>query len=172
MVDNKYLIANKKERIRVRVSLIVFVLIAAYTVYLITQNNVSNFRSLRHLGGLAGQIAAFGFAFAIGMYVLRRIAKRISSKEIKQKILFVAKILREWHVPIAVVAFSVILLHAYIMLSRGLVFNIRYISGIVALVILAVQAISGIFRYKRIGIKFHMVTGILFTVSMIIHLLS
>jgi hypothetical protein len=176
MNNNKHLISNKKERIRVMYSLGIFALFAGILIYLITHTgNPSNFistRALRKMGGSIGEIAAYGFGFSISMYVIRRIVKRINSKDIKQKLLILARITREWHAPISIIAFGMIMLHAYIMLSRGLFFNIRYISGLLALGVLGVQILSGIFRYKKIGVKFHMITGITFIITMIIHLLT
>lgn len=175
-MNNNNLIANKKERKRVLYSFIILGIMIAFIVFLIFQNyfqlNILNFKSIRRYGKLTGQVAAYGFVFAISMYVVRRIAKIGGLNKFKKDILMVAKVLREWHAPISIVAFSIILLHGYIMLSRGLFMNLRYISGILSLLILAVQIISGIFRYKRVGIKFHMITGIAFIISMIIHVLA
>lgn len=176
MNNNNYLIVNEKERKRVFYSLIVFGIIVSFTVFLIVQNyfqlNIFNFKSIRKFGGLIGQVADYGFALAISMYIIRRIARLKVLSNFKKKILIIAKVLREWHVPISIIAFSIILLHSYIMLSRGIFVSLRYISGILALLIVTLQIISGIFRYKKIGVKFHMRVGILFIVSMIIHLLS
>lgn len=175
-MNNNNLITNEKERKRVFYSLIVFAVVIVFIGFLILQNyfqlNILSFKAIRRYGKLIGQVAAYGFGFAISMYVIRRIAKLTLLNKFKKKILMIAKILREWHAPISIVAFSIILLHGYIMLSRGIFMNLRYISGILALLILAVQIISGLFRYKRVGIKFHKITGIVFIISMIIHLLS
>ncbi|ERI89519.1 hypothetical protein HMPREF1982_04593 [Clostridiales bacterium oral taxon 876 str. F0540] len=176
MNNNKHLISNKKERIRVMYSLGIFALLAGAVIYLIThtgnQSSLISARALRKMGGSIGELAAYGFGFSISMYVIRRVVKRITSKEIKQKLLVLARITREWHVPISIIAFGIIILHAYIMLSRGLFLNLRYISGLLALGVLGVQILSGIFRYKKIGVKFHMVTGIAFIIFMIIHLMT
>ncbi len=175
-MNNNNMITNEKERKRVFYSLIVFGIIIALIGFLILQSyfqlNVLDFKSIRRYGKLIGQVAAYGFGFAISMYVVRRIAKLAILNKFKKKILMIAKVLREWHVPISIVAFSIILLHGYIMLSRGIFMNLRYISGILALLILALQIISGIFRYKRVGIKFHKITGIIFIIIMLIHILA
>lgn len=175
-MNNNNMITNEKERKRVFYSLIVFGIIIALIGFLILQSyfqlDVLDFKSIRRYGKLIGQVAAYGFGFAISMYVVRRIAKLAILNKFKKKILMIAKVLREWHVPISIVAFSIILLHGYIMLSRGIFMNLRYISGILALLILALQIISGIFRYKRVGIKFHKITGIIFIIIMLIHILA
>ena len=175
-MNNNNLITNEKERIRVFYSLIVFGIMLVFIGFLILQNylqlNILDFKSIRRYGGLIGQVSAYGFGLSISMYVVRRIARLTLLKNFKKKILMVAKLLREWHAPISIVAFSIILLHAYIMLSRGIFVNLHYMSGILALLILGVQIISGVFRYKRIGAKFHMITGIIFVISMGIHILS
>lgn len=173
-MNNNNIITNEKERKRVFYSLIVFGIIIVFIGFLILQSyfqlNVLDFKSIGRYGKLIGQVAAYGFGFAISMYVVRRLAKLTVLNKFKKNILIIAKILREWHVPISIVAFSIILLHAYIMLSRGIFMNLRYISGILALLILVLQIISGIFRYKRVGIKFHKITGIIFIISMLIHI--
>lgn len=175
-MNNNNIITNEKERKRVFYSLIVFGIIIVFIGFLILQSyfqlNVLDFKSIRRYGKLIGQVAAYGFGFAISMYVVRRIAKLAILNKFKKNILMIAKVLREWHVPISIVAFSIILLHGYIMLSRGIFMNLRYISGILALLILALQIISGIFRYKRVGIKFHKITGIIFIIIMLIHILA
>ena len=171
-MNNNNMITNEKERKRVFYSLIVFGIIIVLILQSYFQLNVLDFKSIRRYGKLIGQVAAYGFGFAISMYVVRRIAKLAILNKFKKKILMIAKVLREWHVPISIVAFSIILLHGYIMLSRGIFMNLRYISGILALLILALQIISGIFRYKRVGIKFHKITGIIFIIIMLIHILA
>ena len=175
-MNNNKLITNEKERKRVFYSLIVSVIMILFIGFLILENylvlNILNFKSIRRYAGLIGQVAAYGFAVAISMYAVRRIAKLTFLNNFKKNILMLAKILREWHVPISIISFSIILFHAYIMLSRGIFVSLRYISGILALLILTVQIISGIFRYKRIVIKFHKIAGILFTIMMIIHILA
>ncbi|MFL0266721.1 hypothetical protein [Candidatus Clostridium radicumherbarum] len=176
MNNNKHLIANKIERKRVIYTLILLIIVIAALLFMIFSNidivTAINYRKLRSFRGLTGQIAAWGFGFSISMLVIRRIAKRINSKDIKMKLLSLARFTREWHVPISIIAFSVILLHAYIILSNGFILELRYISGLAALIVLGAQIISGIFRYKRKGIKFHMIMGISFIVLMVIHLMS
>lgn len=171
----KHLINNKKEIKRVLCSLIFLGIITLFIGILVVQNYFQlyliDFKLLRRFGKTLGQSAAYGFGLVIGLYVIRRIAKLDLLKNFKKDIILFAKILREWHAPLAIIAFSVIILHAYIMLSRGIFLTPRYISGILALLILAIQITSGFFRYKRIGIKFHMVLGILFIMSMGIHIL-
>lgn len=176
MNNNKHLIANKIERKRVTYALILLIIVIAVLLFMIFSNidivTTVNYRKLRGFRGLTGQIAAWGFGFSISMLVIRRIAKKIKSKDIKMMLLSIARFARDWHVPISIAAFSVILLHAYIILSNGFILELRYISGLAALLVLGVQLLSGILRYKRKGIKFHMIMGISFIVLMVIHLMS
>lgn len=171
----KSLITNKKERRRVLYSLMVFGLVIAFIIYLLVEDyfqlNVFSYGILRQMEG-AGPFGAYAFTFSIAMYVIRRVIKRIGSKELKQKLLVLARILREWHVPISIIGFSVILLHAYIMLSKGFLLDLRYACGIIALSLLAVQMLSGIVRYKRKAVKFHMIMGIIFIITMLIHIIA
>lgn len=172
----KPLIPNSKERRRVSLSLVILVISASIIIFLIASNifspNLINFRTLRNLRGITGEVAAYGFGFSIAMYVIRRAIKVIDFKAFKPKIVAIARFTREWHAPISIIAFSIIMLHAYIMLSGGFIFSLTYVSGFSALLVLAVQMISGIFRYKRKGVKLHMVLGISFIVLMLIHLIS
>lgn len=172
----KSLITNKKERKRVSYSLIVFGLVISFIIYLVVQDyfqlEVFSYRTLRSLREGTGLVGAYAFAFSVAMYVIRRVIKQIGSKELKQKLLALARILREWHVPISIIGFSAILLHAYIMLSKGFFLDLRYVCGIIALVVLTVQMLSGIVRYKRKAVKFHMIMGIVFIITMIIHLMT
>lgn len=168
----KPLIQNAKERKRVSAALVIFALSAAIIIFFMILGSTINFRSIRKLGGAAGTLAEIGFIFAIAMFVIRRIIKKVDLKSFKPIVITLAKLAREWHVPVAITAFSAIIIHVYIMLSRGFIFSLTYISGISALLVLAVLMISGIFRYKRKGVKLHMVLGISFIILMIIHLIS
>lgn len=167
----KPLIANSKERVKVVVSLFILAVAAAIIIFLMTSNNIVNLRGIRKYAKDAGTVAEIGFFFAIAMFVIRRIIKKVDLKDLKPIAVKVAKLTRDWHVPIAITAFSVIIVHGYIMLSRGSIYNFTSISGIAALSVLAILMISGIFRYKRKGVKFHMVLGISFIVLMFIHLI-
>lgn len=176
MNNNKKLITNDIERKRVIYSLILLTTIITAILIMIVSNfgkvGLVSYRILRGFRDMAGQIAAWGFGFSISMLVIRRIARKIKSKDLKMKLLAIARFTREWHVPISIAAFSIILLHAYIILSKGFILQLRYVSGLAALIVLGVQLVSGIFRYKRKGIKFHMVMSISFIALMAIHLMS
>lgn len=176
MGNNTHIITNSKERKRVFYSFIILALAIAAILFLIfsgsAQSSLGNFRTLRKFRGLTGQLAAYGFTFSIAMYVIRKVIKHITKKDLKKRLLSLARIVREWHVPVSIIAFSIVILHVYIVLSRGFFFDLRYVSGLTALVILAIQMLSGIFRYKRKAVRLHLYLGILFILLMIVHIVS
>lgn len=91
-------------------------------------------------------------------------------KKTKSFIIFISKIFQKFHVPIAVLAVSIILIHAYIFLHLGFKWTIGYILGILALTDLILMLITGMFRIFNKVIHVHKVLGIIFIILMCLHI--
>lgn len=91
-------------------------------------------------------------------------------KKTKSFIIFISKIFQKFHVPIAVLAVSIILIHAYIFLHLGFKWTIGYILGILALTDLILMLITGMFRIFNKVIHIHKILGITFIILMCLHL--
>ncbi len=91
--------------------------------------------------------------------------------QVKKIFSFLAKIARQWHVPIAILATGIIIIHVSLALINGLKPTGAYISGITTFFILTILIFFGILRYQRKDKNWHLYLGILFVASFIIHTL-
>ncbi|SHJ42230.1 hypothetical protein SAMN02745163_01927 [Clostridium cavendishii DSM 21758] len=168
----KYLINNAKERLYVNIGIGILILAFIIVILLILGSIDLSFiapRTLRNFKKLAGNIALIGFTISFALFVVRRVMKLSFLKDFKKYIMVLAKYVRQFHAPIALVAGAFISLHAYFMLQHGFIMNTTYITGLSALILIGIQLIAGFFRYKRIGVKFHLILGIITMVLMVIH---
>lgn len=90
--------------------------------------------------------------------------------KIRKILLNISKIFQRFHVIIALLALSIILLHAYIFLHLGFKWTIGYILGILALIDLTLMLITGIFRIFNKSIHAHKVLGVIFIILMCSHI--
>lgn len=90
---------------------------------------------------------------------------------VKKIFTFLAKIARQWHVPVGILATGIILIHVTLALINGLKPTGAYISGITTFLILTILIFFGILRYQRKDKNWHLYLGILFVASFIIHTL-
>ncbi|MGL4571037.1 MAG: hypothetical protein ACRCVJ_08225 [Clostridium sp.] len=90
--------------------------------------------------------------------------------KIRKIILPIAKLFQKFHVPIAIVACSVIIIHGYIFFHLGFKWNAGYILGVLALSDLVLMIITGFFRIFNKGIHAHKGLGVLFIILMILHI--
>ncbi|MTK12022.1 MAG: hypothetical protein F8N39_08025 [Clostridiaceae bacterium] len=177
----KHTITNPAERKRVLVTIslgIIFLITAVLFINnAITGSLPMQSRSYRELYKNAASISRILFFFVIAIYpvfwLLRnksdRVLNLIERFNLKPILRFLGKTLRQWHVPIAIIGVFIILIHVYMVLISGFMFNTKYISGLAALIVLIIQCISGVFKYKGMGRKWHISLGILFIVLMLIH---
>jgi hypothetical protein len=115
--------------------------------------------------------AIVGIAFAMAWYVVINSIKKAKSKNKPPKkiIITFAKIARQFHVPIAILALACALVHGYVVILHGFKLNIGYITGLVALIIFAVVSFSGIRRYISKH-KLHLISSFALITILIIHI--
>jgi hypothetical protein len=119
-----------------------------------------------------GSYARIVIFFVLAHVVLKTILqKRYVDRwtQVKQGVVFLARIARQWHVPAAIAAIGLVLLHVLGALLAGFRLDFHYISGLLAFLVLILQAISGIFRYRRLDRKWHLGLGITFAVLFLLH---
>lgn len=170
-------ISNPAERKRVKAAIYIAILLVIVSAVLVPKIilqymplHTDDFISFHQY---VGSVSRIGFFFAVAIYPIFLLLKykkinkwRYNAKKILG---FLAKIVRQWHVPVAVLSMGVVLVHAYLAILNGFRFDGGYISGTLALVVLGVLAISGVFRYKKMDKKWHLILGLLFVTLFIIH---
>lgn len=89
----------------------------------------------------------------------------------KNFLLIASKILQKFHLIIALLAISIVIIHSYIFFHLGFKWNVKYILGVLSFINLVLIFITGIFRIFNKNINAHKVLGIIFIVLMLLHIL-
>lgn len=168
----KHLINNNTERVFVNIGIGILGLAFIIVILLMIGSIDLSFiqpRNLREFKKLCGNIALIGFSISFALFLVRKIVKLSFLKDFKKYTMVLVKYVRQFHAPIALVAGAFISVHAYFMLQRGLRMTATHLTGLCALILIGIQLIAGFFRYKRIGVKFHLILGIITMALMIIH---
>ena len=90
--------------------------------------------------------------------------------KIKKYLFSISKIFQRFHIIIALISISLILIHVYIFLHLGFKWRVGYIIGILALIDLLLILITGIFRIFNKSIHAHKGLGIIFIILMCLHI--
>lgn len=90
--------------------------------------------------------------------------------KVRKFLLSISKIFQRFHIIIALLALSIIIIHAYIFLHLGFKWTIGYILGVLTLIDLALMLITGIFRIFNKSIHAHKGLGIIFIILMCLHI--
>lgn len=173
-------IRNPQERKLVRwaigTSLVILVIVIAFIsgeILYVAMSGTSPtiIRHLTHYYASFGSLARLGFFFAVSLYPIFFVLKRVSlfPSWLKQGVQFIAKLVRKWHVPVSLLAMAMVGIHAYMALVRGFELKGSYISGIAALILLGVLAYYGLLRYRKMDRNWHLILGLLFVALFIVH---
>ena len=169
-------IPNPKERERINLFLIMTVcLILAEVLYVYFYRNqlmTKDFRQYKGTFKQFGSIAQIGFYTALSIYPIFLLLKYKKIKEIiwlKTILQFIAKLVRKWHVPVALLSTGVVILHAYMAILRGFKLDFTYISGIITTLVLLPLLFMGLMRFKRNDRKWHFKIAITFLILFFIH---
>ncbi|WP_432694022.1 hypothetical protein ACRBU7_15605 [Priestia aryabhattai] len=173
------LIKNKSEREKVIfIFTISFLLVVAGLIYIPIYKHSLPLDSKIYEGNFKelGSIARIGFFAALAIYPIFLLLKwkplshiKKGNFELKPLIQFLAKYVRQWHVPIALISTALIILHGYMALIKGFQANFTYFSGIITMAVLACLLVMGVKRYKRTDKKWHFKFAISFLVLFMIH---
>lgn len=198
-------INKKLEKASTSFALIILIISLCGIIYCIGINFLNNvsYRSVKDIRNTIGEISAYIFAFSILMFIIRRILKYIQPTKLQKEEALISKskifnplvenfkkldltyfkkilqilaiFLRQWHIPISILAFSIVIIHGYIGLHFGITktdisFFIGYYLGILALINLIILVISGIFRCANKAKNLHKILGVSFVILMLLHI--
>ncbi|MBA2936878.1 hypothetical protein HZF08_01005 [Paenibacillus sp. CGMCC 1.16610] len=164
----------KKERIWV------FGAMAVSTIYLIWQlwnlfhlpSTTLHSRLFERTFKDYGSNARIALFIVVSNYVLAFIIKQgILGKfaHLKKGLVVLLRIVKKYHVTIAILAIALIILHTVAVFMFGFKWDFNNISGLLALIVLLPVPISGLLRYKRLDKKWHLRCGLAFAVLFLIH---
>ncbi len=123
-----------------------------------------------------GSVTRIVYFIVLSMYPVYLLLKWKGLKEIKWRDLslkrlvqFSARLLRKWHVPLALLAAAGVLLHGVLALIRDFHWDFTYITGILSTVVLIFLMFMGFKRFKRKDQAWHLKLAIAFTFLFMIH---
>lgn len=172
------LIPNPKERkiINIFIGITFFLLIlGAYFIWSYYQTFLTwDFRRYKGLFKQFGSISEYGFFAVFALFPVFYLLKwkKVKTPEwaqIRTLLQFLAKYVRKWHVPVALVATGIVFLHGALAIIRGFKFDFTYLSGIVSLISLIPLIFMGFKRFKRNDRKWHLKLAIAFVALFLIH---
>ncbi|MEH7117610.1 hypothetical protein V7128_09345 [Neobacillus vireti] len=173
-------IANPKERRRTNLFLLLMVgliLVEGLFVYFNRQQLMTeDFRHYKGTFKQFGSIAQIGFYAAVAIYPIFLLLKnkqikgiKLGTIELKTILQFVGKLVRTWHVPVALLSTGIVFLHVYMALLRGFKLDFTYISGIITVLFLLPLMYMGLMRFKRNDRNWHFKLAISFLILFFIH---
>lgn len=168
------IIQNRKERTRVFLALGITLAFLIGGIWYTFHSFSDSFhtRSFKYFFKEFGSYARIGFFIVLAHYVLMFILRKRyvdGIGQIKQLVISLSRIARQLHVPVAIIAIGIVLIHAIGALLYGFTFDFTNSTGLLSLLILLPLAISGIFRYKKMDRKWHWGLGLGFAVLFMAH---
>lgn len=129
-------------------------------------------------GQYIAQIALLFFIVNINMYFILLVIRQAKKRSLRVTLAKIARRMMRWHIPIALFATSLIVIHALIMLVQlGSVIgftHIKMLSGMAAMLVLALTLFGGYRRYKKASgfrRRFHYMMAFTFAAFFILHML-
>jgi hypothetical protein len=167
-------IQNEQERKRIFWTIGITLIFSLWGIWYALHSFPLSFhtQSFKHFFKEFGSYARIAFFFVFAHYVLKLVLqKRYLDRwaQIKQGVIFLSRMARQWHVPVAIAAMGIVLIHAIGAILYGFTLDFHYVTGLVSLLILFPLAISGILRYKKMDRKWHWVLGLSFGILFLIH---
>ncbi|WP_051317191.1 hypothetical protein [Ectobacillus panaciterrae] len=173
-------IKNPKERKRVMITLnIVATLLLigfSFISYFYEQWLTENIRAYKGNFREIGSIARIGFFVTLSIYPIFLLLKwkplkkiALGKFELKTLLQFIGKLVRQWHVPIAILSTGIVLLHGYMAILKGVEWNFTYLSGIITIFVLFLLLFMGLKRYKKKDKKWHFKIAIVFFILFMLH---
>ncbi|UTE76014.1 hypothetical protein [Rossellomorea sp. KS-H15a] len=147
-------------------------LISAYREVLMGMNEESYKEFLKQFGSTA-RIIYFVVLSIFPVFLLMKWKglKGVKWKgvEIKRLVQFVGKLLRKWHVPLALLASAGVVVHGILAIIRDFDWDFTNITGILSSIALFFLISMGFKRFKRKDRAWHLKLAITFTVFFMIH---
>ncbi|MBU3160742.1 hypothetical protein KPL37_13415 [Clostridium frigoris] len=177
---NKAIIKNANEKRLVRLSIILTTIFLFSSFLFCTPAIAKHLPIPSSICGLLVTILNFGskwaaiigIAFAMAWYVVTKLIKHAKSKNEPPKKIIIkfAKIARQFHVPISILALGFALVHGYIAILNGIKLNVGYATGLLALGTFIILSFSGIRRYISKH-KLHLILTIALIALLIVHII-
>ena len=173
-------IPNPKDRKSFLLFIIITALLSLIGVLLIILNHqqlmTQDFRHYKGIFKQFGSISRIGYFFVLSIYPIYLFLKSKKIKalqwrnfQVKNLLQFLAKIVRKWHFPVALLSTGIIFLHGLLAILRGFKLDFTYLSGIVAAIVLLFLMLMGLKRFKRTDNNWHFKLGIGFFILFMIH---
>ncbi|MFP3126197.1 hypothetical protein OH784_26545 [Ectobacillus funiculus] len=173
-------IKNPKERKRVMITFSIvatlFVIGLLFISYFYKQWLTEDIRTYKENFREMGSIARIGFFATLSIYPVFLLLKwkplkqiTLGTFELKTLLQFIGKLVREWHVPLAILSTGFVLLHGYMAILKGFEWNFTYLSGIITIFVLFFLMFMGLKRYKKQDKKWHFKIAIIFLILFMLH---
>ncbi|CAN7360414.1 hypothetical protein [Rossellomorea sp. LjRoot5] len=147
-------------------------LISAYQEVLMGMNEESYKEFLKQFGS-AARIIYFVVLSIFPIFLLLKWKGLRGLKwkdiEIKRLVQFAGKLLRKWHVPLALLATAGVVLHGILAIVRDFHWDFTNITGILSSIALFFLVGMGFKRFKRKDREWHLKLAITFTIFFMIH---
>lgn len=128
-------------------------------------------------GQFIAQMAIILFFVNLNMYFILLVIREAKKQSLRVTLAKIARRMMKWHIPIALFATSLIIIHAIIMLTKlGSVMgyaHLKMISGYIAIAALSITLFGGYRRYKKASgfrRKFHYITAFCFGALFLLHI--
>ncbi|WP_066064900.1 hypothetical protein [Neobacillus soli] len=173
-------IPNRKERKIIILSFLVSAILILSGILLIIANHQQLFtQDFRHYKGTfkqLGSISRIGYFVVISIYPIYFLLKLKKVKnfqwgnfQLKGLLQLLAKLVRKWHVPAALLSTGLIVLHSILAILRGFKVDFTYLTGIASMVVLIFLMFLGLKRFKRTDKQWHFKLAIAFFILFMIH---
>ncbi|MFD3450392.1 hypothetical protein ACFDTO_38085 [Microbacteriaceae bacterium 4G12] len=173
-------ISNPQERRRIKITLgvvtILFLIGFSFISYFYEQWLIENVHAYKAIFKKMGSIARLGFFATLSIYPIFLLLKwkpikkiTFGNFELKNILQFIGKLVRKWHVPMAILFTSIVLLHGYMAILKGFKWNFTYFSGVIDIFVLFFLMFMGLKRYKKKDGKWHLKIAIVFLVLFMLH---
>jgi hypothetical protein len=173
-------IPNSKERRTVIFFVTITAILLFAGIFLIShfyqQLMAENFRHYKGTFKQFGSISEYSYFAVIAIYPIFLLLKWKKIKEVKWgnfqlKVLlqFLGKLVRKWHVPIALLSTGIVFIHGLLAIIRGFKLDFTYLSGIISSVVLLFLLMMGFKRFKRKDKKWHFKLAAAFLFLFMIH---
>jgi hypothetical protein len=173
-------IPNRKERKLIILFFLVAAILSLTGVVLIILNHQQLLaQDFRHYKGIFKQLGSYsriGYFAVLSIYPIYLLLKSKKIKnfhwgnfQVKDSLQFLAKLVRKWHVPAALISTSIVLLHVILAILRGFKLDFTYLSGIASTVVLLFLMLMGLMRFKRADKQWHFKLAIGFFILFMIH---
>lgn len=173
-------IPNPRERKSVILYLVLSICLLFVGIFLIWEYNGVLLRvdkdSYKEFLKQFGSVARIIYFAVLGIYPVFLLLKWKGLKKVKWRdiefkrlVQFLGRLLRKWHVPLALLATVGVLLHGTLAVMRDFQWDFTNITGILSTTVLMFLVFMGFKRFKRKDKAWHLKLAIAFTIFFMIH---